>query len=275
VNEGARFKAFEVAAWNERASTYEQLVARATAMAIEPLLDAARVTPGHRVLDAATGLGAIAAAAAARGAQVTGVDLAERMLATAQRRHPQIDFVYGDVEDLPFADASFDAVVAGFVVNHLPAPERGAAELTRVVRPGGRVATAMWGRPDDVAILGLPHLAASAAGLEASAAMPPGPSSLRFTDAEELSRLLRGAGLEDVAIGEVAFTLPVANLDELWDGVLGGTVRTSAVLRSAQPAEREIARAALARLAQPHRRRDGYELPITIRVAAGQRPAGY
>jgi SAM-dependent methyltransferase len=270
--DAARFKAFEVAGWNDRASTYEQLTARATAMAIEPLLDAADVTEGRRVLDAATGPGALAAAAAARGAHVTGVDLAEAMLETARRRHPDVEFVHGDVEDLPFDDAAFDAVVAGFVVNHLPEPERGAAELARVVRPGGRVAAAMWGPPDEVGILGLPTRAAAAAGLDAGAAAPPGPSAIRFTDADELHRLLRDAGLEDVAIQEVVFTLPVANLDELWDGVLGGTVRVAAVLASANPAEREIARAALARLAEPHRRRDGYELPITIRIAAGTRP---
>jgi SAM-dependent methyltransferase len=270
--DAARFKAFEVAGWNDRASTYEQLVARATAMAIEPLLDAAEVTAGTRVLDAACGPGALAGAAAARGARVSGVDFAEGMLERARRRHPGIEFIHGDVENLPFGDAAFDAVVAAFVVNHLPEPERGAAELARVVRPGGRVAVAMWGPPDEVAILGLPHRAAAAAGLVEDAVVPPGPSSERFTDAGELQHLLGGAGLEDVEIRGVRFALPVANLDELWDGILGGTVRTAAVLGTAGAAEREIARAALARLAEPHRTRDGYELPIAIRIAAGRRP---
>jgi SAM-dependent methyltransferase len=271
-SDAERFKAFEAQGWSERANTYEQLIARATAAAIEPLLDAAGVTRGARLLDAACGPGILAAAAAARGARVTGLDLAEGMLAEARRRHPEIEFVHGDVEQLPFPDGSFDAAVAAFVVNHLPRPESGAAELARVVRAGGSVALAMWGPPAEVAILGLPMEAAAAAGLEEARAVPPGPSSLRFTDSGELRRLLLGAGLERVALRELAFTLPVAGLDELWDGVLGGTVRASALLGAATPEERDIVRAALARLAERHRAGDGYELPIAIRVVAGRRP---
>ena len=56
---------------------------------------------------------------------------------------------------LPFGDASFDAVVAGFVVNHLPRPERALAEFARVVRPGGRVAVTVWDRPGRMRLLGV------------------------------------------------------------------------------------------------------------------------
>ena len=182
------------------------------------------------MLDVGSGLGDLAAAAAARGARVTGCDLAEGMVAAARERHPGIEFVQGDVEALPFADGEFDAVLAAFVVNHVPDPERAAAELTRVSR--GRVALAMWGPPDEVALLGLPARAVVAAGL-GDAAVPEGPSSDRFTDAGELTRLLAGL---DVELREVRFALPVAGLDELWDGVLGGTVRTAARLAAATPA---------------------------------------
>src|SRR4051794_33840746 len=153
-------------------------MARATAAAIEPLLDAAGVSAGTRVLDVGTGPGDLAAAAAARGARVTGVDLAPGMLKEARRRHPDVEFVRADAERLPFADGEFDAVLGAFVVNHLPEPEGAAAELARV---GRRVALAMWGPEDEVAILGLP--ARAAAGLDA--ASPPGPDSTRFTDRAE------------------------------------------------------------------------------------------
>ena len=149
---------------------YGALIARATAVAIEPLLDAAAVGPGVRVLDVGCGPGALSAAAAARGAAVTGVDLAEGMLAEARRRHPHIHFVQGDAEDLPFADGAFDVALGAFVVNHLPHPEAAARELARVAR---RVALAMWGPEEQTTILGLP--ARAAAQLEAN--VPPGPDS--------------------------------------------------------------------------------------------------
>jgi SAM-dependent methyltransferase len=125
------FKAFEAAGWSRRADTYARVTGAITARFVDALLDAACVGVGMRVLDVATGPGHVAAAAAARGAEPVGVDIAEGMLAVARRDHPQLDFRHGDAEALPFADSSFDAVVGAFVLNHLPRPEVSAAELAR------------------------------------------------------------------------------------------------------------------------------------------------
>jgi len=250
----AAFKAFEADGWSARAGTYDALMARATAFAIEPLLDAARVGPGLRVLEVGCGLGTLAAAAAARGATVVGSDLAAGMLAEARRRHPQVEFVLADAEALPFADAAFDVALGAFVVNHLPHPERAAAELRRVART---VALAMWGPEREVGLLGLP--ASAARDLDAN--VPPGPDALRFTDAGELARLIGGT------VDETTPTLHIDDLDELWDGVRGGTVRTAARLAAATPAQLEAARTRLCELAEPYRTRSGYDLPTTIRIA--------
>jgi SAM-dependent methyltransferase len=260
------FKAFEAAGWSERAKTFEALVARATAHAIEPLLDAAGVVAGSRVLDVGCGLGDLAAAAAARGAAATGVDLAEGMLAAARARHPQLELVLADGEALPFEAGTFDATLAAFVVNHMPDPERGAAEMVRVTRPGGRVAVAMWGPFEHVALLGLPARAAEAAGIPDDDG-PGAPDALRFTDAGELTRLL--AGLEAVRLDERSFTLPVAGFDELWEGVLGGTIRTARRLVAGGDAARE----ALREIAEPYRAGAGYALPTLVRIASGRRKA--
>src|SRR5204862_56573 len=125
--EAEAFKGVEAAGWDAKAPTSERLTGRVTARVVESLLDAAVVERGTRTLDLATGTGTIAAAAAARGAVAVGVDLAEGMIDAARARHPDLDFRQADAEQLPFEEAAFDAVVAGFVFNHLPRPEPAAA----------------------------------------------------------------------------------------------------------------------------------------------------
>jgi hypothetical protein len=94
---------------------------------------------------------------------------------------------------------------------------------------------------------------------------PGGPDSTRFTDAGELTRVL--GGLERVTVEELTFTLRVASFEELWDGVLGGTIRTARRLTAGGDAARD----ALARIAEPYREGDGYALPTLVRIASGRR----
>lgn len=112
------------------------------------LLDRMAITPGATVLDVATGTGNVALRAAAAGAQVVGVDLTPELFATARRRAAQaqvaVDWVEGDAEALPFADASFDHVVSVFGVQFAPRHEVTARELARVARPGGRIGLVSW-----------------------------------------------------------------------------------------------------------------------------------
>ena len=141
------FDAFEAAGWDEKAVGYERFFGVITARLVEPLLAAASVGVGTRVLDVATGPGWVAAQAAERGASVVGVDVAEAMIARARSAHPGLEFRRADAHELPFADASFDAVVGNLVVMHLSRPERAMAEFARVLRPGGRLALTAWARP--------------------------------------------------------------------------------------------------------------------------------
>lgn len=106
---------------------------------------------GERWLDAATGTGAVAIRAARAGAEVTGLDLALRLVETARRLAADeglvIRFDVGDCEDLPYDDASFDVVTSA--VGVIFAPDHGAVarELARVCRPGGRLGLVSW-RPN-------------------------------------------------------------------------------------------------------------------------------
>ena len=100
------FNAFEAAGWEEQAAGYEDFFGQITTRLVEPLLDAAEIDRGKRVLDVATGPGNVAAKAAERGAATIGLDNAEAMLSIARRRHPQLEFCRGNVEALPFPDHS-------------------------------------------------------------------------------------------------------------------------------------------------------------------------
>ncbi len=114
----------------------------------EHLCETADLQAGWRVLDVATGSGNAALAAARRGCEVVGVDyvpaLLDRGRLRARAEHLDVEFVEGDAEKLPFADASFDAVISVYGVMFTPHQRRAAAELARVCRPGGRIALASW-----------------------------------------------------------------------------------------------------------------------------------
>jgi SAM-dependent methyltransferase len=112
------------------------------------LVDRVGVTPGIELLDVATGSGNVAILAAQAGARVTGLDLTPELLEVARERADgaalDIRFVEGDAEELPFAESSFDRVTSCFGVMFAPRQQLAAGELTRVARPGARIAIAAW-----------------------------------------------------------------------------------------------------------------------------------
>ena len=93
-----------------------------------------------RVLDVGCGTGLMSAKLAASGRQVCGVDISAAMIERARRKRDlKTEFVQGDAEQLPSADASFDAVINLISFHHYPNPSRAIAEFRRVLRPGGRL----------------------------------------------------------------------------------------------------------------------------------------
>ena len=114
----------------------------------------ARIRPGQHVLDVACGTGVVAVTAARLGAKVTGLDLTPELLEHARANSAiarlDIEWREGDVEHLPFPDASFDAVLSQF--GHMFAPRAGVAlgEMLRVLAPGGTIAFSTW--PPDLFI---------------------------------------------------------------------------------------------------------------------------
>ena len=266
------FNAFEASGWNERAGSYDRLFGSLTRRVIEPLLGAANVGAKTRVLDLATGPGYAAAASAARGATAVGVDVAGEMVALARRLHPRLEFVQASAERLPFADGSFDAVVGNFLILHLGRPEQAAAEMTRVLAPGGKIALSTWDVPERMRLLGVFLEAAHEAAAEPLTHIPVGPPFFRFAEEPEFTGLLESAGLSDVEVGTIAFTHRLSSADELWKLLRDGTVRTRALLLG-QP-EQTLARirASFDRLVREYTAGDGgVELPVSVKVAAGRK----
>jgi demethylmenaquinone methyltransferase/2-methoxy-6-polyprenyl-1,4-benzoquinol methylase len=100
-----------------------------------------RVPPGSSVLDVATGTGAVARLLLRRGCTVTGLDQSAGMLAVARSRlGDRVPLVEGRAEQLPFEDASFDALTFTYLLRYVEEPGDVLRELTRVVRPGGTMA---------------------------------------------------------------------------------------------------------------------------------------
>ncbi|MDR1766922.1 MAG: demethylmenaquinone methyltransferase [Propionibacteriaceae bacterium] len=118
----------------------DRLWRRATTAAVDP-------QPGQRVLDLAAGTGTSSQAFARCGASVVAVDLSLGMLATGKARHPDLPFVNADALELPFADASFDAVTISFGLRNIDDTDAALRELLRVAKPGGRIVICEFSKP--------------------------------------------------------------------------------------------------------------------------------
>ena len=267
------FRAFERSAHDEVAVGYRDFFVDVTSYAVEPLLDAANVSSGTRLLDVATGPGVVASRGATRGAAtVVGIDIAPRMIANAITQYPHIDFRVCDAENLEFEHASFDAAVCNFGIGHFPRPERAISEFARVVSPGGTVALSWWDVPARHRLNGIFFDAFN----EAQASMPPdvpvGPPMFTYSDDDALTELLRSARLEAIKVGHYSFEHWIASADALWNGILAGTVRTSIGIRRQPEEVRNRIRTAFDRLVQPYVTADGVRLPVAFKIGAARKP---
>jgi demethylmenaquinone methyltransferase/2-methoxy-6-polyprenyl-1,4-benzoquinol methylase len=162
------------------------------------------VRPGDRVLDACCGTGDLALADVRAGGRVTGADFSEEMLARAERKAPELDWVRADAMTLPFPDASFEAVTVGFGVRNLVDLEAGLVELARVLVPGGKLGCLEITRPRGV-LRPFFHLWFDGLVPLAGKALPGGgaysylPASVRrFPGPEDLAGAMRRAGFAHV-----------------------------------------------------------------------------
>ena len=121
----------------------------------QKLVTIAGVVAGERALDLAAGTGDIAFAVAARGAKTIGLDITHRMLQLARRRQRNgtpAEFIAGDMISLPFRSSSFDLVTTGYGLRNVPDLAAAVTEIARVLRPGGRLVSLDFNKPENAIV---------------------------------------------------------------------------------------------------------------------------
>lgn len=235
--------------WGARARDWAEVQEGQFAAGYEEVLTRAGVTTGTLFLDAGCGAGMAALRAAARGAIVAGTDAAPLLLDIARERVPGGDFRTGDLEDLPFADDSFDVVTGFNAFQFAGNPVRALTEARRVAKPGGVVAVMTWGRPE-----GMEAASVVAALRPLLPAPPPGaPGPFALSDPDRLSTFVAEAGLtpREVIEGDTWWRYP----DEAT--ALRGVNSSGVAIRAAGLVGEAAVTAAHAAALAPFRRPDG------------------
>ncbi len=261
-------------AWGEHAAYADERGAEIA----EAMLGRTAPQPGERVLELACGPGGLGLDAAERVAPTGSVvlsDVVPEMTAIAAARaaaHPLDNLSTRDldIEQIDEPDSSYDVVLCREGLMFVPDPARGAAEIARVLRCGGRAAVAVWGPRERNPWLGMVF---DAVGAEVGTPVPPpgvpGPFSL--SDAYALEHLLTDAGLSDVVVTEHTVPLRAGSFDEWWKRVCalaGPLARILATLSDeATLAIRSRAREAV----RPYETPAGLELPGLALLASGRR----
>jgi SAM-dependent methyltransferase len=194
---------------------YERLMGRWSRLAGEAFLDWLDAPPRLRWLDVGCGNGAFTEVLIARcaPAEVIAIDPSDGQLAYARARAgvKLAEFRVGDAQALPFADGSFDAAVMALVITFLSDPGKAVAEMARVVRPGGRVATYMWDVPGG----GTPVHPIYAA-MESLGMPSPRPPGADVSRREAMRALWADAGLETVDTRVIRIPIVYSDFDDFW-----------------------------------------------------------
>ena len=230
------------------AAAYERHVGRYGRELARSFADFCGVAPETQVLDVGCGPGALTAELAGRiGARsISAIDPSPAYVEACRERVPEADVRQGAAEELPFEDASFDAVLAQLVIQAMKNPERGAAEMRRVLGPGGLMAACVWDFAE-----GMPLLVAF---WGAAAQIDPEGSAVANNDTENpwctpegLRRLWAQAGLEEVETAELQAHARYEDIADAWWSFANGVSPSGTYCRSLPEAKREEVRAEFVR----------------------------
>ena len=195
---------------------YEVLMGRWSRLVGDQFIDWLDAPKGLRWLDVGCGNGAFTERVISRCAptEVVGIDPSQEQLAYAVARSGTklAKFQTGDAQNLAFADGSFDVAVMALVLSFLPDPAKAVAEMVRVVRPGGWVATYIWDIPGG----GLPHAPFHTAMKSLGISLPI-PAGSGNSQRDSMLALWQQSGLKSVDVTVIRIQTTYVDFDEFWN----------------------------------------------------------
>lgn len=189
--------------WGAKAREWAELQEPAWRYIHEAAMDHAGVGPGTRLLDVGCGAGGALMIARKRGAEVTGLDGSENLVAVARQRLPGARIDVGEMEELPFDDETFDVVTGINSFQFAADLVRALSEARRVCRRDGTVLMLTWGRREDCELMTVTVSAVMALLPPPPGGSPPGP----LLDEGAVETAMHKAGLQPVGTGEIAAEL--------------------------------------------------------------------
>ncbi|MEA2301369.1 MAG: hypothetical protein QOE44_1904 [Solirubrobacteraceae bacterium] len=260
------------AGWDRR----ERWLAETSAPVSAWLIDALDLQPGHRVLELAAGTGDagfLAAELISPGGVLICSDQSEAMLGAARARAERlglehVEFKAIDAEWIDLPLASVDAVLCRWGYMLMADPAAALRETRRVLRPGGRVALAVWDAAEANPWAEVPNAALAALGLRPPAD-PAEPGPFALADPGAVRALLEEAGFDDVEVDAVDLLRPDPDFEAWWDGQLALSTAFRRAVADADPATVAALRADVERGLRPYADPDGrLEIPARTLVAA-------
>jgi SAM-dependent methyltransferase len=232
---------------------YQRRIGRYGAELARALIAVSGVQRGDRVLDVGCGSGALTEPLAelAGDGKVVGVDPDPDALAACAERVPGVELVAGWAEDLPFADDSFDAVLAQLVVGLMSGPVAGVREMRRVAKPGEPVATCVWDFAAGMTALRAFWDAARAVD-QSGAAEHDQAKTHAYSSREGLEELFKGAGLTGIEVGALEVGADYADFEDYWEPMTIPDGAPGRFYEALDPAQKQALREqAFSRLAEP------------------------
>lgn len=261
--------------WDEAARFYDQHVASFTAKFARDAMDLVGVGPGLDVIDVAAGSGALAIAAAQRGAKVLATDFSSGMVGLLRDKaaalglsNLRVELMDGQALDVP--EGAFDRAFSVLGLMIFPDRKRGFAELHRVLRPGGKAAVVAWSKPENMRVSGAFQNALWKALPDLALPLRP-PPWLPLTEREAFKREMADGGFAHVRMHTVSHVLVFDDPRTAFDWVTGATPALNVMVHKLAPDDLEALRAAFVEDVAAQQGSGPYGFEAEAHIAIGQK----